>query len=143
MHCTCPSCGKAITYTAQDAGQVDACPHCSALLTFPALTQPVAATRQKINRGWGWWSLLKLLGVAIVVPSAIWFFVALSIVWIHRDTNLSGALLAAVPAAVAMAFGAVLFKVGKKSGTGFICSNCGNSVGSNARLCPGCGLPLS
>jgi len=43
MNCDCPSCRRPITYTEQDAGCVEVCPHCSVRMILPELSGPPTA----------------------------------------------------------------------------------------------------
>ena len=143
MTCKCPSCGGAINYREQDAGTIEACPHCSARLTLPASDTNVAA-RQRVRRG-PIGALLKIVGLLLLIASFIWFLLLVSTVLMSNATKNAWAVatFASLPAWGGMLVGYVLFALGRKAGIGLVCSKCGNPIGKNATVCVACGADIS
>jgi predicted amidophosphoribosyltransferase len=140
MICKCPSCGGAINYTDEDAGRIEACPHCSERLTLPASEDNVA-TRQRVLRSSAAWTLVKVLGVLILIVSSGWLLLLLSTILTNNATanTWSVAAFASIPAVLGMVFGAALFTFARKAGIGFVCSRCGKPTRANAEVCANCG----
>jgi predicted amidophosphoribosyltransferase len=144
MTCKCPSCGGAINYREQDAGTIEACPHCSARLTFPASGTNVA-TRQAIRRGGALWALLKVVGLLILIASFVWLLLLVSTILMSNATTNAWAVaaFASLPAVLGMVGGYVLFTLARKAGVQFVCSNCEKPIRKNASVCAGCGAAIS
>lgn len=134
-----------MNYTEEDAGRIEACSHCSARLTLPSLPESQRAARQKVHRGWGWWSLVKFLGALIAIAGFVWMLVLVSTVLMSSGTSSAWGVagIAAIPGFIVMLVGRVLFALGRNAAIHFICSNCGKSVRKDTQVCPGCGSALS
>jgi DNA-directed RNA polymerase subunit RPC12/RpoP len=140
MVCKCPSCGGAITYTEEDAGRIEACPHCSGRLTLPSLEANVA-TRQRNRRGGALWAFVKIFGLLVLIASFGWLLLLVStILMSHSTANAwSVAGFASIPAVLGMVLGLMVFVLGRKAGVAYVCSRCGNPVRGTATTCPSCG----
>ena len=144
MTATCPSCGGAINYTEEDAGHIEACPHCAARLTLPA-SGTKFATRQRVRRGGVGWALLKVVGLLIFIASLVWMLLLVSTVLMSSATPNAWAVagFASLPALFGMVVGYLLIALARKAGVSFVCSNCGKPIRKSATVCISCGASIS
>ena len=144
MTCRCPTCGGAINYRAEEAGTIEACPHCAARLTLPASADAGVATIRTTRRG-GLWTLARILGGLIFVASFAWLLL-LVFTGLAKDTSVNRVQVvafASIPAVLGMLVGAALSALGRRGGIAFVCSNCGKPVARTAGVCANCGAAFA
>ena len=143
MTCKCPSCGGAINYTQEDAGKIEACPHCATRLTLPSPTVLTATWQPARRRGPS--KLVRLVGLAVLFASFVWLLLLVSTALRQGITaqSLSVAAFASLPAMLGMILGAGIIGLARNAGRRFVCSNCGNAVRRDAAVCGSCGAALA
>jgi RNA polymerase subunit RPABC4/transcription elongation factor Spt4 len=114
---TCTHCGERMEFDSSAAGRNIVCPHCGMdpgpFIPKPKATpKPVVYAAKKKNQG------LLALGFAIQVAGILCMFIKYP--------------LGIIP-------GLILLVVGGRMAIKLICSNCGNYVPKDAKLCASCG----
>ena len=93
------------------------------------------------DRGAGWWTIFKVIGALILIPSLIFF--AGTMVMLFTEDNKGVGIAAVFISIIPAGIGSMLYAIGANAGKETICGNCGENVGKHALICKTCQARLA
>ena len=144
----CPHCASDLEV--EGAGRFQ-CHECGQNFTVgddapPVMTEPpkprvIVSSRQEKDRGAGWWTIFKVIGALILIPSLIFF--AGTMVMLFTEDNKGVGIAAVFISIIPAGIGSMLYAIGANAGKETICGNCGENVGKHALICKTCQARLA
>jgi DNA-directed RNA polymerase subunit RPC12/RpoP len=135
----CPLCRGGYSISESQVGKSIECPHCHERVKFgvdapvkgpPVMRGPGAVEKHDTTAAS---AILRLIGWILIVIAILNGIAALLMVSI-------GLMIAAI---IGLAVGDALRRAGVRSGTYWVCSECGNRLGKESKLCPTCHAKFS